>query len=216
MGYTAYTVDSDFTVPADKIDAALHAINVVLVGSEDDVNDGAVGAVSLTEAFAENTGFEDPDTTAAGDWILGHHRDKYFDSPLEEMIAALAPFATEGSYVRFQGEDDALWGFRVINGRIEAETGDYTWKVVPRKDGSTPAESVMEEDDVTYINDEEREFTFTDAGGDMMTVWLNDGVIHARNESVSASEITSVTIDLSKSAAFTLGQALTEWSHQAD
>lgn len=141
MGYTAYTLDTDFTIPADKIAVALHAINVYLVGSEEDVNDGAIGANTLDEAFAENTGFEDTGLNEAGDWELNYHRgDKYFDDMVDGLLGALAPFAREGSYARFVGEDDSLWGFIVVNGCLEAETATRVWKVVPRRDGTTPAQ----------------------------------------------------------------------------
>jgi hypothetical protein len=140
MGYTAYTIDSYFTVPAANIPAALDALNAKLSDLPDGMSNPEMRAsfTSLTDVFDQNTGF-DSSVNEAGDWMLGYHTDNYYDI-VEELIIALAPFVRDGSYVRFQGEDDTLWGFVVVNGRIEYETGHYTWKIVPRRDGSTPTQ----------------------------------------------------------------------------
>lgn len=137
MGYTAYTVDTDFTVPADKIDAALAAVDAALNKIIETRNPAFTANftaefTSLAEAFEENTGFDNSEEDETG-FRLGNHTDKYFDEEVEGLLGALAPFAAEGSYVRFQGEDDALWGFRVIAGQLENESGNFVWKVIPRR-----------------------------------------------------------------------------------
>jgi hypothetical protein len=127
MGYTANSVDTDFTVPADKMPEALAALNASLT-------DGPQGAgyTSLATAADEHGGFNDSNDT--GDDInydvdgfrLGYHTDSWRDAA-ESFLTVLAPFATEGSYVRLIGEDDCLFGFRVVHGQLRTETGDFTW-----------------------------------------------------------------------------------------
>lgn len=116
MGYYANTVESDFTIPADKVPATLEAVRAV----------GGTGD-TLSEAVFSITSFEDSVEDGSG-FILGSHSDKFL-SRTEEVLAALAPFAREGSYVRFAGEDDSLFGFRVAGGQLHTEYGDITWKL---------------------------------------------------------------------------------------
>ena len=116
MGYYANSLDSDFTVPAANIPAALAAVQAV----------GGEGA-DLPDAVASITGFQDCDEDGAG-FILGHHSEK-FHSRTEEVLAALAPFAKEGSFVRFMGEDDSMFGFRVMNGKLRDEVGGVSWEL---------------------------------------------------------------------------------------
>jgi len=116
MGYCANTVESDFTIPAAKIPAALEAVRAA--GGDGD---------TLSEAVFSITSFEDSDEDGSG-FTLGSHSDKYL-SRTEEVLAALAPFADEGSYVRFAGEDDSLFGFRVTGGQLHTEYGVVDWKL---------------------------------------------------------------------------------------
>lgn len=116
MGYYANSTESDFTVPADKIAAALEAVREV----------GGEGP-TLSEAVGSITSFEDCSEGRFG-FDLGHHADKFL-SRTEEVLAALAPFAREGSYVRFAGEDDSLFGFRVAGGKLLDEHGVVDWRV---------------------------------------------------------------------------------------
>ena len=80
MGYYANSTESDFTVPAANIPAALAAVQEV----------GGEGK-TLSEAIFSITGFEDgaEDDT---EFALGDHRDKFL-SRTEEVLAALAPYA---------------------------------------------------------------------------------------------------------------------------
>jgi hypothetical protein len=126
MGYTANSVDTDFTVPADKVPDALAALNASIT----DDPEGA-GYTSLAAAVDEHGGFSDSDDP--GDDInydgfrLGFHTDSWWWEAAESVLTVLAPFATEGSYVRLIGEDDCLFGFRVVDGQLRTETGDFTW-----------------------------------------------------------------------------------------
>ncbi|MCH9729042.1 MAG: hypothetical protein K0U84_05075 [Actinomycetia bacterium] len=136
MGYYANTVDSDFRIPAEKVPAALAAVNAALsvvnagLGGQfySTASDG--GHSTLADAVEEMTSFEGCEEGGSEDFILGGHCDKYL-SRTEKLLAILAAFATDGSYVRFHGEDDSLFGFRVIDGRLRAESGDYTWSLDP-------------------------------------------------------------------------------------
>lgn len=114
MGYYANSVDSDFTVPASSIPTALAAVREV--GGE---------GTTLSEAVLSITSFEDS-TEDGSNFTLGHHSDKFL-SRTEEVLSALAPFAAEGSYVRFIGEDDSMFGFRVVGGKLRTESGGIQW-----------------------------------------------------------------------------------------
>jgi hypothetical protein len=116
MGYYANSMESDFTIPADKVPAALAA--VLEAGGE---------GPTLSEAVGSITGFEDCCDDSSG-FDLGHHSDKFL-SRTTEVLAALAPFAREGSYVRFAGEDDSLFGFRVAGGKLLDEHGVVDWRL---------------------------------------------------------------------------------------
>lgn len=115
MGYYATSTESDFTVPAANIPAALAAVRAV----------GGEGS-TLAEAVFSITTFEDS-TEDASEFTLGPHTDKFL-SRTEEVLAALAPYAKEGSYVRFVGEDESLFGFRVAGGELIEEHGVIDWR----------------------------------------------------------------------------------------
>lgn len=116
MGYYANTVESDFFVPAANIPAALAAVRAV----------GGAGE-TLSEAVLSITSFEDSTEDGAG-FALGSHSDKFL-SRTEEVLCALAPYATDGSYVRFIGEDDSMFGFRVAGGTLRTESGVVDWRL---------------------------------------------------------------------------------------
>ncbi|WP_149653479.1 hypothetical protein [Mycobacterium simiae] len=127
MGYCANSVDMDFTVPADKVDAALAALNEVLFSPALGGFSAGHPYASLLEAVEGNTGFMEC-ADIGGAFVLGCHCDKYC-SVTDDVLETLARFAIEGSYVRFIGEDDRLFGFRVVDGRLRAESGGFSWKV---------------------------------------------------------------------------------------
>ena len=116
MGYYANSTESDFTIPVAKIAAALEAVRGV--GGDGPTLSAAVGSITSFEDCAED----------GGGFVLGGHTDKFL-SRTEEVLAALAPFAREGSYVRFAGEDDSLFGFRVAGGKLLDEHGVVDWRV---------------------------------------------------------------------------------------
>lgn len=117
MGYYADSIDTDFIVPADKVEAALAAVNAD--------NSFPETYKSLDEFVRANTCFESNEQTDKG-FELGWHNDKYL-SWTDSVLVALAPFAKEGSYVRFAGEDHSLFGYRVVNGKLVEESGNIVW-----------------------------------------------------------------------------------------
>ena len=124
MGYYADSVESDFTIPADKFDAALEAINAEELwkfwhGGRETVY------ADLIDAVEETTSFEGWEVTN-GEFVLGWHNDKYLTGT-DEVLKVLARFANDGSYVRFSGEDHSLFGFRVVDGELRSESGSIGW-----------------------------------------------------------------------------------------
>jgi hypothetical protein len=108
-------------VPTDNIAAALEAVNKAL----QDGGAGPAAFTDLSEAVEQATSFCDCYTDGAG-WHLGHTHDKWFGSS-ERLLKVLAPHATDGSFVRLIGEDDSLFGYRVVDGVLRDESGDFTW-----------------------------------------------------------------------------------------
>jgi len=147
MGYCANSIDSDFTIPPANIAAALEAVRAAFE---------TTGTATLTEVIEENTCFDGCEEDAATGFTLGCHHDKWWDST-EQMLAVLAPFAVEGSSVRMLGEDDCLFGFRVLDGQLRTESGRFMWSLdgetaahVPVRAGGVLAPMTVERDLVGY------------------------------------------------------------------
>lgn len=123
MGTSAYTVDRDFCIPRENVEAALAAVNSAFEQKFAD----------LAVAVQELTCFEDNETNQGGAFILGRHQDSYVEDT-EKLLGVLGAFAPRGSYVRFEGQDGDLFGFRVVDGRLREESGDYVWTLNPTDD----------------------------------------------------------------------------------
>jgi len=153
MGYCADTADSNFTIAAADIPAALAAVNILItarpktfppqqvfaVAAVSAAYRRAIDAVpqppyqSLTDAIETTTNFEGCEEGPEG-FFLGWHSDKWYSEEVEAILAVLAPHAETGSYVRMSGEDGSLWGYQVIIGHdgqkiLALETGCYEWSV---------------------------------------------------------------------------------------
>ena len=131
MGYYADTVDTDFVVPAANIVAALAAVTENS-GTESASTDNrrellTDPADKLIAAVRDRTCFE-CEVTHDGDFVLSYHHDKWLTAT-ETVLAALAPFATEGGYVRLSGEDNRLFGYRVVGGKLREESGVTEWRL---------------------------------------------------------------------------------------
>ena len=145
MGYQVDNWETDFHIPADKVKAALAAINadpalnrpcwnrahntLSNVVAEHDCQ-RLKPFDSLTEAVEELTGFHDCEESDTDGFRLGYHLDKWLGS--EEMLYALGRYADEGSYVRLIGEDSELFGYRVVDGELRPEDATVTWTVTPK------------------------------------------------------------------------------------
>ena len=132
MGYCANTVEVDFGVPADKVPGALAAVNELLASI------GLGEFSSLTDAVEESTCFQECTEDSDDGFRLGYHHDKYL-TDTDNILYVLGRFATEGSYVRLLGEDDCLFGFRVVEGQLRTETGGFTWRLDPAPEQSAYA-----------------------------------------------------------------------------
>ena len=131
MGYYADTVDTDFVVPAANIAAALAAVTEN-AGTDSAYTDSwgdqhSDPADKLVAAVRDLTCFE-CEVTDDGDFVLSYHHDKWL-SATETVLAALAQFATEGAYVRLSGEDNCLFGYRVVGGKLREESGVTEWRL---------------------------------------------------------------------------------------
>lgn len=120
MGYSAYSVDTDFRVAAGEVAAALSAVNTRF----------QTEFSNLADAVEELASFEDCRLDDDGGFVLGSHTDMY-TSVTDLLLNVLGRFAVEGSYVRFDGEDGSLFGFRVVDGRLRTESGSYAWTLDP-------------------------------------------------------------------------------------
>lgn len=139
MGYSVDTWESDFHIPADKIAAALADINADPAlsrpcwdrehrsGAPHDCQ-SAKAFDSLTEAVEELTGFHDCEEDDADGFRLGYHLDKW-QGGTDDVLHALARYADEGSNVRLIGEDNELFGYRVVDGKLRTESATITWTV---------------------------------------------------------------------------------------
>ena len=131
MGYYADTVDVDFVVPADNTAAAFAAVTGNS-GTESTYTDGwgdqhSEPADKLVAVLRDLTSFES-EVTDDGDFELSGHSDKW-RSDTETVLAALAPYAVEGSFVRLAGEDNSQFGYRVVGGKLKQEYGVTKWKL---------------------------------------------------------------------------------------
>lgn len=144
MGYSVDTWETDFHIPADRVAAALADINADPVKHRPCYNRAHSYALadepahdcqrtkpfdSLTEAVEELTGFHDCEEDETDGFRLGYHLDKWSGS--EEVLYTLGRYADEGSFVRFMGEDNELFGYRVVDGKLHTEDATVTWAVSP-------------------------------------------------------------------------------------
>lgn len=147
MGYCVNTWETDFRISADKIAAALAAVNADPAMHRPCWNRAHYGPYpngntpeqehdcqrlkpfeSLTDAVEELTGFHDCEEDDADGFRLGHHLDKWAN-PTEDLLHVLGQYADEGSFVRLMGEDSELFGYRVVNGKLRDENATVTWDV---------------------------------------------------------------------------------------
>jgi hypothetical protein len=145
MGYKVDTWEVDFRVPAGKVAAALADINAnpglqrpcrhrahmdrVCANEVHDCQ-RTKPFEWLTEAVEELTGFHDCEEDGTDGFRLGYHLDKW-QNATEEILYAMGPHAVEGSYVRFIGEENELFGYRVADGKVRTEDATVVWTASP-------------------------------------------------------------------------------------
>ncbi|RFZ09794.1 hypothetical protein DSM43518_02545 [Mycobacterium marinum] len=132
MGYCAYSLECDFRVEATEVRAALAAVHAAF----------GVEFTSLVEAVEELANFDECEIDESGAFILGRHVDSYLEDT-EKLLRVLGGFAVDGSFARFDGEDGSLFGFRVVNGRLREEYGDYVWTLAPTGSRGVPRRRVV-------------------------------------------------------------------------
>ncbi len=146
MGYSVQSWDIDFHIPADKVAAALAAINAdpalqrpcwnrahsyALAGDQAHDCQRLKPFDSLTEAVEELTMFHDCQEDDTDGFRLGWHLPDKWLSATEDLLHLLGRHADEGSYVRLMDEDNELFGYRVVDGELRDENATVTWDVSP-------------------------------------------------------------------------------------
>lgn len=126
MGYTVTTEEVSFFVPPANVAAALVTVAgcAALRGTTDAVS-------ALIDAIAEH-GFDACDTTEGG-VALTCYCDR--SATQDELVLALAPYAEEGSYIEWRGEQDERWRDLVHNGKIYTQYPKVTWGPDPNDPG---------------------------------------------------------------------------------
>lgn len=142
MGYYVDDWETDFHIPADKVQAALDAVNADpafyrpcynrahYAGGSTDPHDCERDKPfdSLTEAVEEMTGFHDCEEDSTDGFRLGYHVEKWRN---EDILYTLGKYADEGSFIRLMGEDKELFGYRVVDGKLRNENATVTWDLSP-------------------------------------------------------------------------------------
>ena len=149
MGYSVQSWDIDFHIPADKVEAALAAVNAdpafrptcwnrahiwpkspsVTVADHDCRRLKPFD--SLTDVVEELTGFHDCQEDDTDGFRLGWHLPDKWRNPTEDLLHLLGRYADEDSYVRLMGEDQELFGYRVVGGELRDEFANIEWNVSP-------------------------------------------------------------------------------------
>lgn len=155
MGYYTTTFDVNFVIPAEHLDTAYRA--ACALNADDSLKSGGSFGGTPTPKPADSTslasspdrwfawvdwnfdetctdllqvvmmfGFKgstvDPKT---GDLIIDGFDQKTGGE--YQLLRVLAPFAVDGSYIRFRGEEDALYGFRVADKKLIPEVAEIIW-----------------------------------------------------------------------------------------
>lgn len=157
MGYYITIIDADWIVPADKVDAAYEA--VVNLNKRHDLKSGGSsyktpvpeGSTSVSDRpdkwfswmewnydeIYEDIGEVFYELGFTGAYLNpddGFHLGESYDSKIgneEHFLRAIAPFSAEGSFVDFQGEDDALFRYIVRDGELVEQVGSISWTDMP-------------------------------------------------------------------------------------
>jgi hypothetical protein len=134
MGYTVVTEDVSFVIPPANIEAALVALTGTSALRAAAAAEGRDPAQALIAAIAEH-GFDAGDTPE-GEVALFSYADS--SRTQDEMVLTLAPFAEDGSYIEWRGEQDERWRDIIRDGKVYNQHPVITWTADPGQRGATP------------------------------------------------------------------------------
>jgi len=146
MGYYAGITAADFTIPAEKLDAAFEAVKELdqhnelksggTWGTRPDGTSGQIGwhfswmdedwterCKNLGDVFAE-LGFEISGTD--GDLEIYGYNSKVGDE--NHFLRAVAPFVKPGSYLEWEGEDMERWRWDFDGTTMTEKSGRTIWE----------------------------------------------------------------------------------------
>lgn len=151
MGYRVETIDVDFSIKKENLEKAYEAL--CELNKHDNLKYGRTGLTSKPEhstSAAENPGvcfswmewnydeifntaqeiFEelgfDTAFNADGDLEVHHYNSKTGSE--EDFLRAVAPFAKDGSYIEWRGEDGYMWRNFFESGVMTTQHAEIVWK----------------------------------------------------------------------------------------
>jgi hypothetical protein len=119
VGYTVHTENVDFLIPSESVEAALVGLRDDLV----ELREGQSARDALITDLEEEYGFEIA-CGAEGVRIVGYDGKSHEE---EEVVEKCSPFAVEGSYLEWRGEDDCRWRWEVRGGRLYTQYPKVQW-----------------------------------------------------------------------------------------
>lgn len=130
MGYTVVTEDVSFVVPPANVEAALVALKGTAA-----LRDTADAASALIAAIEEH-GFDAHDT-GTGAVALSCYCDK--SATQDELVLTLTPYAEDGSWIEWRGEQDERWRDLVHDGKLYTQYPQVSWGPDPSDPGLAAA-----------------------------------------------------------------------------
>lgn len=151
MGYWVETMDVDFSIKKENLEKAYEAL--CELNKHDNLKHGRTGLTSKLEhstSVAENPGvcfswmdwnydeiFETAQEifeelgfetilNADGDLEVHHYNSKTGSE--EDFLSAVAPFAKDGSYIEWRGEDGSMWRNFFESGVMTTQHAEIVWK----------------------------------------------------------------------------------------
>lgn len=109
MGYLVNSTDVDWTIPATKFYRAYEAIRYLRSHPRLSIQEILIGIIG--DHFESSIDDE-------GNLRLAFFNGEKAGWGEEELLEALAPLSTPGSYVVWRGEDDSMWRNIVIDGEL--------------------------------------------------------------------------------------------------
>lgn len=100
MGYYAYTTQTDFYIPPEKLSLLLW--DRQLASPDDLLN------LFACEGFYVELGGSSSSPSITG--IYSEYQ-KYYDDEVSSFLRSIHPYVDRGSFIGFVGEDDSHWAF---------------------------------------------------------------------------------------------------------